>query len=124
VTVDLAGCTIATEETTENADTADPEKLGGHTCLTSTLSGTKTVMTTLLLCLMHLADASTRVHLDGTTDDETVLHELADVSTAVSKRDLGDLSGIHPHTLLAAAKDGGRQTLLELQRNHFRKGPT
>jgi len=119
VTVDLARSAVATKETTKNADTADPEKLRGHTCLTSTLPGTKAIVTTLLLCLVHLAHACTGVHLDGTTDDETVLHQLADVSTAVGKRDLGDLSGIHPDTLPAAAKNGGRQTLLKLQRNHF-----
>jgi len=119
MTIDLARSAVLAEETTKNADTADPKKLGGHTGLLGTLPGTKTVMTTLLLGLVNLAHTPAGVHLDGTTDDETVLHKLADVGTAVSKRDLSDLSGIHPHTLLTTAKDGGCKTLLELQRNHF-----
>jgi len=119
VTIDLARVTILAKKTTKNADTADPKKLRGHTSLMSTLPGTNAHVTALLLSLMHLAHTSTRVHLNGTTDDETIIHELTDVSTAVSKRDLSDLSGIHPHTLLTAAKNRGRKTLLELQRNHF-----
>jgi len=119
MTIDLARSTILAKKTTKNADTADPKKLRGHTSLTSTLPGTQAIMTTLLLCLMNLAHTSTRVHLNRTTNDETVLHELTDVGTAVSKRDLSDLSGIHPHTLSAAAKNRGCKTLLKLQRNHF-----
>jgi len=121
VTVDLARGAVLAEETTKNADTADPKKLGGHTCLMSTLPGTDAHVTALPLCLMHLAHAGTGVHLDRTTDDETVPHKLADVGAAVGQRDLSDLSGIHPHTLLAAAKNRGCQALLELQRNHFGK---
>jgi len=68
---------------------------------------------------MNLANASTRVHLNRTTDDETVLHEFADVGTAVSKRDLSDFSGIHPNTLSTTAKNRGCKTLLELKRYHF-----
>jgi len=119
VTIDLTRCTIPAKETTKNADTADPEKLRRHTSLMSTLPGTNAHMTTLHLSLMHLTNTSTRVHLDRTTEDETIVHELADVSAAVGKRDLSDLSGIHPHTLSAAAKNGGCKTLLELQRNHL-----
>ena len=119
VLVDLALLAVLAEETTEDAETTDPEELAGHTSLASTLASTGTHVTALALGLVHLPHAGERVHADGLGDDETVLDELADVATGVGKGDLADLTGVEPHSLLADAEDAGRESLLKLEGHHF-----
>ena len=119
VLVDLPLLAVLAEETTENAETAHPEELAGHASLASTLAGTGTHVTTLALGLVHLPHTGERVHPDGLGDDETVLDELPDVAAGVGKRDLADLTGVEPHSLLADAENAGRESLLELEGHHF-----
>ena len=122
VLVDLFLLAVLAEETTEHAQTADPEELAGHTSLAGTLAGARAHVTAFALGLVHLADTGHGVHADGLGDDETVLDELADVAAGVCKGDLADLAGVEPHSLLADAEDAGCESLLELEGHHLLLG--
>lgn len=77
--VDLLLSAVLLEETTENAETAHVEDLGGHTSLHGTMALTVTGVATQTLGSQTSSGAGTRVDLGRLADDETILNELADV---------------------------------------------
>jgi hypothetical protein len=112
VLVDLAGGTVADEETTENTHAAHPEEGAGHTGLLGTLALTQTAVTADPAGLGELTGAGARVHGDGLADDEAILDELADGLAGVGVGDFAHLIGVEPNLALAAADHGGREALL------------
>jgi hypothetical protein len=79
MSVDLLGISISLEETSENTDSADVENLGGKTGVSGTLAVTVALVTTLSLLGITALNARARVNSDSTSDNKTVLEELADV---------------------------------------------
>jgi hypothetical protein len=122
VLVDLAGGTVADEETTENTHAAHPEDLAGHTGVLGTLALTQTAVTTDAAGLVQLTGAGAGVHGNGLLDDETIADELADGLTRVGVGDLGHLIGVEPNLALAAADHGGREALLGAKVDHLDVG--
>ena len=112
VLVDLAGGTVADEQTTEDTHAAHPEDLAGHTGVLGTLALTQTAVTTDAAGLVELTGAGTRVHGDGLADDEAIADELADGLAGVGVGDLVHLIGVEPNLALAAADHGGGEALL------------
>jgi len=112
VLVDLAGGTVADEQTTEDTHAAHPEDLAGHTGILGTLALTQTAVTTDAAGRGELTGAGTRVHGDGLADDEAIANELADGLAGVGVGDLVHLIGVEPNLALAAADHGGGEALL------------
>lgn len=112
VLVDLAGGTVADEQTTEDTHAAHPEDLAGHTGVLGTLALTQTAVTTDAAGLVELTGAGTRVHGDGLADDKAIADELADGLAGVGVGDLVHLIGVEPNLALAAADHGGGEALL------------
>jgi len=79
VLVDFLAVTVLSEETTENASTADGKNLAWHTGIRGTLLVTSTLMTALSLLSFVLLYTRARVHLDLASDDEAVLEHFSDV---------------------------------------------
>lgn len=102
VLVDLLGVSVLSEETTENAGSADSQDLVGHTGGGSTLSVTGTIVATSALLSLLGLDTGTGVHSNITSDDDTVLEQLTDVLAGVSKSNLVSFVGVHPDALLSA----------------------
>ena len=112
VLVDLAGGTVADEETAEDTHAAHPEEGAGHTGLLGTLALTQTAVTTDPAGGVELTGTGTGVHGDGLADDEAVLDELADGLAGVGIGDFAHLVGVEPNLALAAANHGGGEALL------------
>ena len=60
----------------------------------------------------QLPRPSARVHGDLFADDEAIGNELADGLAGVGVGDFADFVGVQPDLALAAAHDGGGETLL------------
>lgn len=105
VLVDLAGSAVLDEQTTEDAETAHPDDLAGHTGVLGTLSLTETPVATDAAGSSQLPGARARVHGDGLADDEAIGDELADGLAGVGVGDLVDLVGVEPDLALSAAND-------------------
>lgn len=103
VLVDLLLSAVLLQEAAEDAETTNPEELGGGASVGGTLSLTQTSVAAQQLRSMSLSNAEARVHLDRLTDDDTILEKLADSLTRVSSRNLVDLIGIKPDTALSAS---------------------
>lgn len=103
VLVDLLLSAVLLQKATENAETTNPEELGGRAGVGGTLSLTQTGVAAQQLRSVSLSNAEARVHLDRLTDDDTVLEKLADSLTRVGSRNLVDLIGIKPDTALSAS---------------------
>ena len=80
MTVDLLLLAVLAEETTEDADAANPDGLRWHAGISGTLALTGTGVATLGLGEVLFASTETRVNNVWLAEDETVLHQLADVS--------------------------------------------
>jgi len=119
VLVNLAAGSVLDEETAENTKTAHPDDLARHTSIRSTLSLTKTTVSTNSSCSCKLPSARSRVHGNGLSDDEAICNELSDGLAGVGVRDLAGLIGIEPDLALSAADDGGRQALLGGKVDHL-----
>jgi len=119
VLVDLAAGTILDEKAAENTETAHPDNLARHTSICSTLSLTKTTVSTNSSCSCEFPGARSRVHGDGLSDDEAICDELSDGLAGVSIRDFAGLIGIKPDLALSAANDGGREALLSGEVDHL-----
>jgi large subunit ribosomal protein L19e len=122
VLVDLAGGTVADEETTEDTHAAHPEEGAGHTGLLGTLALTQTAVTADPAGLGELTGAGARVHGNGLADDEAILDELADGLAGVGVGDFAHLIGVEPNLALAAADHGGREALLGAKVDHLEVG--
>ena len=77
--VDLLLLSIPTEQSTEDAKSAHPEDLLGHTGVLGTLSLTGTLMAALALGLSPCLCARSRVGCNNLSHDQSVLHKLPNV---------------------------------------------
>lgn len=77
--INLLLLSISAEQTTENAETAHPEDLLGHTGVSGTLSLTGALMATLALGLGPLLASGARVSGDVLSHDQSVLDQLPNV---------------------------------------------
>lgn len=77
--IDLLLVSISLEESTENAKTAHPDDLLGHTGVASTLSLSGALMATLALGLSPFLAAGARVGSNDLPHDESVLDKLPNV---------------------------------------------
>ena len=111
VLVDLLLSAVLLQKTAEDAETTDPEELGGVAGVGGTLSLTQTSVAAQELGGVSLSNAEARGDLHGLTDDNTVLEKLADSLTRVGSSDLVDLIGIKPDSALSAS-------LIHLKRNY------
>ena len=91
VLVNLLRLAVLLQQAAEHAVAAEPEHLGGQARLARTSALTVAGVATLLLRREVAQGARARVDLLGLADDETVLHELADVLARVGHADLADL---------------------------------
>ena len=115
VLVDLAAGTILDEKTAEDTKTAHPEDLRGHTSIGGTLALTETTVAAFTTSGVQLTGTGSGVHGDGLADNEAIADELADGLAGVGVGDLGDLVGIEPDLVLAAADDRRGQALLSAE---------
>lgn len=141
VLVDLAGGTVADEQTAENTHATHPQdgagnpssastdhdtmmtnpvlarteeknNIPGHTSVLGTLALTQTPVTANSAGHVELTGTRAGVHGDGLADDQAITDELADGLAGVGVGDLGNLGGIKPDLALATADHGGREALL------------
>src|SRR5579871_5252659 len=103
--IDLACLSVLSQQSTQDPLSSHPNNTGWHSSLGSTLSLTRTGMSTLSLGSVCLTNAESGMHHRGFLDDETVGVEFADVLTRVGIGDLGGLIGIKPDLAFAAAED-------------------
>uniref|UniRef100_A0A8C5PJI4 Uncharacterized protein n=1 Tax=Leptobrachium leishanense TaxID=445787 RepID=A0A8C5PJI4_9ANUR len=110
-----------------NSHPPHPGKFLRHTGIGSTLSLTDAHVSALSTCKGILAATSTRVDSHRLADDQTIFNQLPDLLTGVG---IGDLVGIQPYFLLAAAQHAGGEPLLQSEHAHggcsasARKGKT
>ena len=78
VLVDLAGGTVADEETTENTHAAHPDDGNRHTRVGGTFALTRAGVSAFSFRLSVCSDTGARVHLDRAFCDVVVLDQLAD----------------------------------------------
>lgn len=77
--VNLLALPVLAQQTTQNSHAADPEDLGGHAGVGGTLPLAQAHVASLTASQSILAHAGTGVHLAWLLDDQTILHQLADV---------------------------------------------
>lgn len=65
--------------------------------------------------LLVLACAEAGVDSDWLADDKSVIDESADALTGVGSRNLADLIGVEPDTVLSALQYGRSQTFLQTE---------
>lgn len=121
VLVDLAGCAVLDQQTTENAEAAHPDDSGWHTGISRTLALTESLVSAESLCVGMSASAGAGVHGDWLADDESVSNQLADGLAGVGVGDLGDLIWVEPNLALTASDDGSREALLGAKVNPVRR---
>lgn len=115
VLVDLAAGTVLDEETAEDAQTAHPEDLRGHTGVGGTLTLTVTTVAADSAGKVELTSTGAGVHRDWLSDDEAIGDQLSDRLARVGIGDLALLVGIQPDLALAAADDRRGEALLSSQ---------
>ena len=116
--VDLLGLPVLAEQSSEDALSADPEDLGGHSALASTSALTGTSVIALAFSFKVESSSGARVDFLFALHDEAVLDELSNKDSGVSLADLLDFVGIHPNTLPSALQHLSCQSLLTLQTYH------
>ena len=79
VTVNLLGLSVRLEHTSEDSESTQPDGLGWHTSVGSTLSFTKSHVSALLSFGVPLVGTGSGMHDGGLLDDQTVLDQLSDV---------------------------------------------
>ncbi|KAG5458682.1 MAG: hypothetical protein BJ554DRAFT_1048 [Olpidium bornovanus] len=77
--VDLTGLPVLPKQSTENALTAHPKHLGGHTGLRRTPALARAGVAAFALCCSILADTEARVDCLRLLDNEAVIDKLPDV---------------------------------------------
>mmetsp|Transcript_30126 Transcript_30126/g.59840 ORF Transcript_30126/g.59840 Transcript_30126/m.59840 type:complete len:242 (+) Transcript_30126:654-1379(+) len=119
VRVNLLGLPVLLEHPPEHAHPAHPDDLEGETGVGGTAPLSVPGVASLPLRLVAELDAGTGVDGLGLLDDLAVLDGLADVLAGVQAAEVAALVRVHPHLALAALEDGGREALLQYERNHI-----
>lgn len=112
VLVNLAGGTVADEETAEDSHAAHPQEGAGLAGLLGTLALTQATLTADPASHVELAGPGAGVHGHGLADDKAILDELADRLAGVGVGDFVHLIRVEPDLALAAAHHGGGEALL------------
>jgi hypothetical protein len=112
--VDLFGIAVALEEMSQDARSANPKDLLGHTGIPRTTSFTIAHMTALSSCFQRFAGTESRMYGHRFTDDQTVLDEASDVLSGIGVGDLVHFIGIQPNFAFSAFQHGRSKSLLEL----------
>ena len=76
---DLLGLSILPEESSEDSLSPHPHDLDGHSGVLGSLSLSVTVVSSLSSGLMVLLDSESRVHMDLSSHDQSILSQLSDV---------------------------------------------
>jgi hypothetical protein len=76
---DLLGLSVLLEKSSEDSLSSHPQDLGGHSCVSGTLSLSHTVVSSLSLSLVDSLASGSGVHSDLSLHDKTVLEQLLDV---------------------------------------------
>jgi len=103
--IDLSSLSVFSQQSTQDPLSSHPNHTGRHSCLSSTLSLTRSSMSTLSLCSMILTNTESRMHNSGFLDNESISIEFADVLTGVCVGDFRWLVGIEPDFTFAAAEN-------------------
>ena len=121
VLIDLAGCAVLDQQTTENAKAAHPDDGGRHTGISRTLALTESLVSTETLGIGVGTSASAGVHGHWLADDESISDQLADGLAGVGVGDLRGLVWVEPNLALTASDDGSREALLGAKVNPVRR---
>jgi hypothetical protein len=78
---DLLCFSVLFQESSENSLSSHPENLGWHTGIFGTFSFTVTHVSTLSSGFVESLYSGSRVHVNLSSHDETILEELSDVFT-------------------------------------------
>jgi hypothetical protein len=116
--VDLACFSVLPQQPSQNPLSPHPLHLGGETSLSSTLSLTRTSVTTLAFGSKKVAGAGTGVYNGGFYDDTAIFDKFLNVRAGVGIPDLSLLSGVEPNFALANTGDGSCESLLRTKVDH------
>jgi hypothetical protein len=83
VTINLAGCTVLAQETTQDALTAHPDDLRRHACIGSTATLTGTGVTTLAFSGKTLTRAESGLANIWLANNQTILDQFTNVLTRI-----------------------------------------
>merc|ERR1712054_183513 len=119
VLVDLLGITVLLQQATEHTKATHPDDGLGHASILATNTPSSTSVTTLALSRQVLPDAEPGVNLLWLLDHQTILSELANIQAGIRHADLVDFIGVQPDLALSALQNRCRQSLLELEGDHF-----
>jgi len=117
--VDFLGSSILSEESSQNSLSSDPKDLLGSSGFLGTLSLTGTGVSAESLGFLMGSCSSSRVDLDVSSDDKTILDELSDTGSGVSKGDFVGFVGVEPKSSLSALEYGGSESLLKSKNHHY-----
>jgi len=112
VLIDFSVIPVFNEKSPQNPEAAHPQHLRRHTSLSSTLTLTKTSVTTGTLSFPKITGPPTRVHGNWLLNDETIGHKLANALTGVRVGNVIHFSRVQPHLSLTAAHDGRSEAFL------------
>jgi hypothetical protein len=116
--VDFACFSVLPQQPSQDPLSPHPLHLGGETSLSSTLSLTRTSVTTLALGGKKVASAGTGVYNSGFYDDTAIFNEFLNVRAGVGIPDLSLLSRVEPNFALANTGDGSGESLLRTKVDH------
>jgi hypothetical protein len=114
--IDLSLLAVLAKQSTKNSLSSDPQNLGGHTSLSGTSAFTRSHVTALSLGLEVQSNSGARVDGNGLLNDETILNQLSNRLSGVSKSNLAGLIRIQPDTALTALGHRSSKASLKLQR--------
>jgi len=86
VAIDFLSFPVAFQQTTEDTHAANPKEFLRHTGVSSTLPLTETRVTAFTASFCVLANTSSGVDSHGLLDDQTILDQLTDVLSCVSRK--------------------------------------
>jgi len=119
VLVNLSGCSVLDQKTSENSESAHPQDLAWHSCISGTLPLTETGVSSLASRSSKVSGSGSRVHGNWLLDDKTVIDKLSDSLARVCIADFVHFIWIEPDLAFTYAHNGRGETLLSLQIHHF-----
>jgi len=115
---DLLGLSVLLEKSSEDSLSSHPEDLRRHSCVSGTLSLTETVVSSLSLGLLHSLASRSRVHMDLSLHDKTIVKEFLDVLSGVGESDFVCFIWVDPNSSLSTLQHSSSQSFLESQKCH------
>ena len=117
VLVDLLGITVLLQHSSKNSKSSHPNDLEWESGVGSTTSLSVSGVSSLGLGFLSKLNTGSGMNSGWLLHDKTILDDLSDVGTGVSKGDLVGLVWVNPDLSGSTLEDGRRESLLELKGN-------